>query len=361
MEKKKRNFIALIVFAFFLLCFLFWFFWQIGSSQKEEISPKKEPTPTVSEKQKERIFLLTPKEKQVLSFWLKGEDFLYFFDKEGSLFKLDLLTSQISPQEVSFPDVKEIKISPDKKKLIVFWQREDLPPVLLDLEKKIRRILTKGISSLDFSLDSQKIIYLKKEDSSSAIFSLDLEDWQEKKIVDFPVLDTSLKVIGEDKLLLIEKPTCLYQGKLYFLDLKEKKISLWLKGKGLEAKISPKRDKVLVFFGKERVLSLYSLLTKELLKNFDFFTLAEKCGFAEEENFLVCAVPEEIDRSYCLPDDYWKGIVGFSEDILKIDLQEFSKEVLSKNKKSDIIEPFVSKKGIYFLDRKTQKLYLMPW
>jgi len=126
---------------------------------------------------------------------------------------------------------------------------------------------------------------------------------------------------------LTTKPTSLFPGYMYVLDLTNKNLRQVLGNiNGLTTLTSP--DGKLVLFGDNTVsLSVYNLNTKSS-NLLGVKTLPEKCVWGKLSDFIYCAVPKFTGTSQ-YPDVWYQGEVSFSDQIWKINITDGNATLIS--------------------------------
>lgn len=98
---------------------------------------------------------------------------------------------------------------------------------------------------------------------------------------------------------------------------------------------------------------------------FVFATLPEKCVFSSKGESVYCAVPENIS-SALYPDEWYQGIISFSDSVWKTDIKSGNTELLLDNSNGfDIINLFLSKdkeeeeneEYLFFTNKKDSTLW----
>ena len=307
------------------------------------------------------FFALSGKDDKVLNYWL-SDGRLYYFNSRGSLFTIDLGTFRRNQLVgVSFKNLIGIKVSPDKKKVILAWSKNGNERFsLFNLADKNIHSLPEETLSLSFSPDSGKIAiyYFDDKLNSPALEILNLDNWQSERIIALPIYNLSLDWFDEEKIALSESPTCSeFQG-LAILSLKSKKFTFLPGGLGMEYKFSPSGGEILVSFEGSGASRVYSPEGK-ILANLGTLVIPCKCGFGENDNLLYCALPKSLPANVCLPDDYWQGKLNFGERIVSVSLKNLEERNVFEDNFSDISNITTVESGLVFLDRVTRGLYYL--
>ncbi len=154
-----------------------------------------------------------------------------------------------------------------------------------------------------------------KNTGTASIFSSSFTEW----LPQFP----SQKLVT-----LTTKPSANVQGYLFFLDTKTKALTKVLSGiNGLTTLTSHNGANVLYSETKEGApgLSVYDVLKKET-RTLALQTLPEKCVWGTKNITIVyCAIPQNPPRA-TYPDQWYQGLLSFSDAVWKIDTKTGSTE-----------------------------------
>ncbi len=207
---------------------------------------------------------------------------------------------------------------------------------------------------------ADKIFYLENGNTSSVgsiatfrgvstgIFSSTFTEW----LPQFP--NTNL-------VTLTTKPSASVPGHLFFLDTKTKATTKIVGGiNGLTTLTSRDGKSVLFSETKDGVpeLSVYSVAKKEIMPLF-IQTLPEKCAWSTKESDIVyCAVPQTLPTAQ-YPDQWYQGLVSFSDSIWKINTITSVAEKIYTLPSLDVINPTISFDDTYFLFMN--KITSTPW
>lgn len=171
---------------------------------------------------------------------------------------------------------------------------------------------------------------------------------------------------NQNLITLTTKPSASVLGYLYFVDLGTKVVTKILSGiNGLTTLTS--HDGKLILFSETIMgapeLSLYNRESGES-KNLSLKTLPEKCAWGYLDPTIVyCAVPQMIPEG-TYPDQWYQGLVSFSDDLWKINTSTLSTEKIMtpgnfKAPALDIINLVLSSNDAYLLFRN--KATDTPW
>lgn len=217
--------------------------------------------------------------------------------------------------------------------------------------------LTPGIKSFAVSPKQNQIFFLSSNpngasgilaksngDGKSEIFSSTFGEWS----ASWP----STKIIA-----LTSKPSADVPGYLYFLDPKTESFQKIMGGqRGLTALVSPDGGSVL-FYENTNVFSLLSILERETSKRIplSLLTLPEKCVWSALAPLLYCAVPKAIEQG-AYPDDWYKGLISFSDDIWRINIETGQQDIVASLK--DLSGKDIDATNLILNERETYLLFL---
>ncbi len=160
---------------------------------------------------------------------------------------------------------------------------------------------------------------------------------------------------------LTSRPSANVPGHFFFLNTQTKVTTKILSGiNGLTTLTS--RDGKSVLFAETKdsapELSVYNVAKKEIIHLF-VQTLPEKCAWSVKESVVVyCAVPNAIPTAQ-YPDQWYQGVVSFSDSIWKINTVTSVAEKIYTLPSIDVINPTLSSDDAYLLF--INKITGTPW
>ncbi len=355
LTRKKYFTIFLFILTFLLILFVFFFVFYINTPPKNQTPLSQNKTPT-NPKIVKNLYLIE-KKPNFFNYWQEGNNFYYFNDKD-ELFGFNL--SNYKKEKISsFFGIKKVVPSINGKKAVLFWEKNNQQGLsLFDIESKETKVLPINGQEVSFLPTGSKLIIYNQKDNSPTLTIFDIKKWKVEKEIEIPLYDINLIWLANNKVLLAEKPTCYLNQKAFLFDPYKNKITLLAQGKGLEYLVSPKRDKILFSFEKEKKSEIVSLDNK-ILARLKEFVLPEKCQFSLDENNLYCAIPETSFKNNCLPDQYWQGELSFKEVLKKIKISNLASLVIFQDNLSDIVYPEIFKNSLLFFDRYSGGLYYL--
>lgn len=141
---------------------------------------------------------------------------------------------------------------------------------------------------------------------------------------------------------------------------------------GISFKVSPDGKKVLYStssVARPKSVKLYVTdIDGKAQVDLGLQTLADKCGFAQDNRTVYCGVPQRAYGGFVLPDDYLAKKFVTEDSLYRIDSETGGKEKIGSaadfNETYDVYDPFVSESGktVYFTRRQDGMLYalIMP-
>src|SRR3989339_96590 len=213
---------------------------------------------------------------------------------------------------------------------------------------------------------ADKIFYLQNSGVTSAGYVSTFKDTEVSNIFASSFTEWLPQFPNQKLVTLTTKPSSDVPGYLFFLDTKTKVLSKVLSGiNGLTTLTS--RDGNRVLYAEIRngapELMTYDIANKEM-RSLSPQTLPEKCVWGTKEATVVyCAVPQSLPTAD-YPDQWYQGLLSFSDDIWKIDTKTgIAEKILTPSELNvsslDIINPVLSLDDTYLLFMN--KVTGTPW
>jgi len=226
--------------------------------------------------------------------------------------------------------------------------------------------LDDNISFVEISPDTSKMLLIKQDSSGTQIQSADTKGNGKKDIYTSPLTEWLAQWYGVNSVALTSKPTNGADGVITSLDLKTNKTNILLSNiAGVTGLVNTTGDKILYSESKLTILNLaiYSVKTGGI-SNITSKTMPEKCVWSlKEKGVLYCLIPNTVPYGI-YPDDWYQGVVSFSDNIFKIDIisgltTQLYSPTNSNKLDLDGIRPMLSSDEKYFLfmDKKTGSLW----
>ncbi|MBU4480117.1 hypothetical protein KKG48_01580 [Patescibacteria group bacterium] len=210
-----------------------------------------------------------------------------------------------------------------------------------------------------------QIFYLIKNTEGSRGILSDTNGEKKIEIFNSPLTELLVQRPKKGLLAFTTKPSVFASGYLYFFDTKTEEMRkiLGLK-KGLTTSISSDGEKILFSESTDSsfTLNLYNIEDNSSEK-IVLATLPEKCVWAENNQIVYCGVPTKIAKGE-YPDEWYQGVISFTDDIWKIDLENQIAEILVSVKELegaqiDLIKPALShnERFLFFVNKKDSSLW----
>ncbi len=261
--------------------------------------------------------------------------------------------------------------SPDKKKVILNYENEDLPPhqnfgsdgqkFVYDLETNQEFPLHKNIQNVIFGRNSDEIFYQFIEGvGKTKISKADYTGLNWKNLIDYPLDNVRLGLIPNSKLIYFcPSPSAFQKTACYSLTESGQNLkTITQEEYGQNIKYSQNGEKILYTSTTKKGMELnLNLMDSDGThkKYLQVNTLVEKCTFGGD-NKIYCAVPEFIPTDSAMPDDYYNKKFVTDDIFWEIDIEELTKTRLTEIKdfkwgNNDAINLFFlkDKKNLFFV------------
>lgn len=238
-----------------------------------------------------------------------------------------------------------------------------------DREGTIRGyFLPNDIFTIAASPDKSKLFYMTKNSAGATGVLAPLNGEKETVLFASPFSEWAAQWTTPENIFLTTKASSYVPGYLYSISAKKAggltKIlggvsGLTTLGNGTETKI--------LYSGSTRggfLLNLYETKTKTG-KNISLSTLPEKCAWGKDNVSVFCAVPVIIPRA-SYPDEWYQGVMSFSDRFWKIDTDTGAAFFLGNPEELgagaiDAISPFLSddEHYLFFTNKKDMALWVL--
>ena len=315
-------------------------------------------------------------EEKVFDFWTdKDTGEIYYITPTGKIMGAkDGPDPEISSQTLDA--LNFIEVAPGDKKILAAFGSPHAPNWgIFDLIDKVWRPLPAEIVNATWGTKDSELIGIVKNGNDLNLARVDLAKTPPTYkilIKDFRFKDVKLTFRNPETLIISEKPSAFYAGRVWNLDLKKLNLAALLRlEKGLTIKWT--KDKSIAFkFSSSNGLffSDGGFLKKQLQAV--FLTLPEKCGgeanVAASSSLVYCFVPQQgFPQKSNLPDDYYQNKFFSVDDlfVLKIDavkneIAEIKNPLMSRFNGAPAIDglnPQVLNNSLYFVNRYDNYLY----
>lgn len=295
-----------------------------------------------------------------------GKSLLYILRENGRVLSSDFDgDNETELTTLTLLETFDAVWSPKKDRVAVFYHENGaVKKLLLGVASGTpSKFLPQEVTSLDWSPDGRSIAYLLKRNSDTALVTADVANKTPRTVYTTLVPDFTLRWISKNTILLISRPSGLAPSLVLEFNLSTERTTVLLSNRnGIIALPLPDASGLLLSqsspSGKAETLKTYQFKTAAT-NELNQITLAEKCAFALDAKKLYCGVPRGTLASP-MPDEWYKGMVSFTDTVLTINLATNQIEDLTEdNVEVDIVSPLVSPDGkyLFFLDKKTSALW----
>lgn len=221
--------------------------------------------------------------------------------------------------------------------------------------------LPADISSAVISPEENKIFYTYRQGEKTIGVTADFENKNKKQIFSSSFGEWNISWPAKNIITLLTKPSGTADGFFYSLDAKTGKFTKILGGiKGLGAIMDNSGENVLYNeSGQNTIITRsYNIKTSES-SEFPLSTLAEKCVFSYDSVYVYCGVPG-IVPSALYPDDWYQGLVSFTDLIWMVNLSDGNTELIAgASDDFDLTNLFLSSNEdyLFFINKKDSSLW----
>jgi len=294
----------------------------------------------------------------------------YYLKDDGQVVKSNFDGSSLSTvADVKLPELYRAVWSPDKKKVISFFQKpEGIKRYSFDYTLQKGVALSENIKSVAWSPSSEKIVYQYidgiNQQNSITVANADTSNWKiifqtrlENLVVFWPV---------PDKIYFFDTPSGNTKGSLYSLGYPSGNFKKIISDQfGLSAIVSPDGRNILYQTTEEGGKNLKLFISSSDgagAKELPAATLVEKCVWSLDSQNIFCAVPQNLSQNAVWPDNYSAGGVSVKDDFYLIDAATNKKIKIagSDNQQSfDATELTLSplEDYLFFIDRVARFVY----
>ncbi|MEI6345641.1 MAG: hypothetical protein WCO79_00150 [bacterium] len=238
-----------------------------------------------------------------------------------------------------------------------------LPSEISFLPQEVRgSYLTRNLAEVipsPFTLDTVFYTLQKGADLQGIISSKN--DTKRVEVLNSPITEWSSQWLASNVFAITTKASNFSDGFMYFLNTDTQKLDRILGNvRGLTAIASTDQKYVIYSNSKDDGFSTRLLDTKNgSVEPFSFTVLPEKCVWSKKQVSIVyCAVPQYLPSGF-YPDSWYQGMIGFTDDIWKIDASTGSTKLLASltttsKEEIDVIRPFLDTREnyLFFTNKK---------
>jgi hypothetical protein len=296
----------------------------------------------------------------------------YVSRRNGYVYEIDNGSVPLQITNISIPNIYEAVFTNSNNNVLLRFLRSDdrtiatyNVPIPKENPDGTRTqingsFLPDNISSLVASPDGNKIVYLMPGVGGSDVMTADFSNLKSSKLLDSTFREWLVSWPTDKKVFLQTKSSGEVGGFLYYVDTTEKKMRRVLSGVlGLTTSVSPAGNYVIYSQRTEGgfVSRIFNTKTNSD-KSLGLAVLPEKCGWFKNEN-LICAGSTSVEGLF--PDDWYQGVVSFSDKIYLINTQDMSVKILydGTNGIFDMTNLQIDEMSrlLYFVDKNTGELW----
>ncbi len=237
---------------------------------------------------------------------------------------------------VTIPQIKEALWGKDGKNLVLRYLKEDASIQSFGATVSTSSISTAISGSFlpseikAIGVSDTKVLYANPGRVSGSIYLADITGNKRTEVFNSTFTDWALSFENQKTAFIYTKPSGLVEGTGFILDITSG-VATKMSGTalGLEGTISPSAEHVFVSYtdGSTIGSSIYSIKNKTYT-GITPGTLASKCAWSQADSKKIyCAIPKDINPG-TYPDDWYKGLVSFSDGIWGINVETGEMELL---------------------------------
>ncbi len=217
------------------------------------------------------------------------------------------------------------------------------------------------ISSVVISPEEDKIFYIYKQGEETIGVTANFQNKKQKQIFSSSFGEWNIAWPSKNIITLLTKPSGVADGFFYSLDAKTGKFTKLLGGvKGLGATADDKGSSILYSeSGQNTIKTMIYNIKKGESSVLPIATLSEKCIFSYEEDYVYCSAPGSLPTAM-YPDDWYQGLISFSDLIWKINISDGNTELLAGiSDNFDATNLFLSSQEdyLFFINKKDSTLW----
>ena len=181
--------------------------------------------------------------------------------------------------------------------------------------------LTENIRVVTKNPEQSKIFYLLQNSAGSVGIVSEFDGTRKTQVFDSLLKEWLVEWPTPTQVALASKPSTGIPGYLFLLNTRTGALTRVISGiKGLTARVNPTGNLALYSESKTEDLLLKIFSFKDgLTREVSITTLPEKCVWSKNDpETLYCSTPSYLPTGN-YPDDWYKGLVSFSDEIWKID------------------------------------------
>jgi len=175
----------------------------------------------------------------------------------------------------------------------------------------------------DIAVSSTSILVLASGVNGSVASTEHTDGTHTLEVFTTPLSSLRISFAGKSRYLAYTKPSATLDGSAFLVDDTGHFSSIAGPHNGLVALSSPSGKWVLVSYTLDTVMQmeLINTTTGDTVP-LPVATIADKCVWTADDSSLYCGIPVSPASGYAYPDDWYQGVVHFSDRIWKIDVAD---------------------------------------
>lgn len=174
---------------------------------------------------------------------------------------------------------------------------------------------------VDIAVSSTNILTLTSGVNGSVVSLMRADGTRPSTIFTTPLSALRISFAGKSQYLAFTKPTATLPGDAFLIDSAGHFSRIAGPRSGLVALASPSGKWILVSYTLDNAmqLELVNTSTGSTLP-LPVATIADKCVWSVDDSAVYCGIPVDPSTTATYPDDWYQGVVHFSDGIWKIDV-----------------------------------------
>jgi len=315
----------------------------------------------------------------VLDFSRTSDGGVVLINKKGVIVSVSASGEEKELNNSEIENPLSATFSNDSKKILVSYGKPGTPQFsVYDTASSTWQPILANVAAT-IRPESHEVVYLYEKNGLKNLMLWDLKKPKStpQQISSLQIEDPVLSWKDKDTLLISERPSAYIKGSILAFSISKKTVAPLIKDKyALHSIWNNAGTTGLAFYGDNTYrggsLRLYGKGGEEGSK-LTLLTLPEKCSFfapspatttAPVDTYLYCAIPRNSQtfKLAIMPDDYFKGITATEDDLVKINLNDGSLNVVFSpvDNPVGIYKVSVAENSVYFLNRNNDALYSVP-
>lgn len=173
----------------------------------------------------------------------------------------------------------------------------------------------------DIAVTSTSVLTLASGVNGSSISLARTDGTRTSEIATTPLSSLHVSFAGKNQYLAYTKPSATLPGDAFLIDATGHFSRIVGPLNGLVARASPSGKWVLISYtlDDEMQMMLVNMATGEEIP-LPIATIADKCTWTANDSALYCGIPMDPPSGMTYPDDWYQGVVHFSDRIWRIDV-----------------------------------------